>query len=757
MPFDFSAISTVKQVQKIVVTAKDADGNDFKFPQEYKVVNTALPEAKLSLAEGAISKIACTDLNGDHDINVDDQNIEMQNATKTFMYSSYSATNNVASPEWADFEASTSYEPAVEARSENGFDYLVVDFDGTHTDTAGDGGLTLTNGKFSAYMLMPAGVYGEITFKIYTDNGVYTKAVTNRYGFVDGLTDAEKADYEGIDLGEGEIFLRPNTRMAVSDIENVLPSGNAKEYLKVTAADYEAGNLITKTADLINFINGIKNIGSYDANVLTQAQVGDPTSNPADDAALPAHTVVINKAVMDAIVTKETLLGGDIQLVFKGAKMQIKGGTNNDVLDIHDLTFNDDAEIIEGYVKASADVVVPESKSLDIKNSSSLQLAMDNNEFASLYTVNVERGSELKVTSNNSIHTIKNEGALAIGSSDNKRGSITTANLTNKGTLRNFNQLNVTDNLTNEADSKLITAGELTIKTKAVNNGTLENSKDIKVLGEMTNNSTISNSKGGFIFVTSTSTGKFNNAATGVITNAGRIYTNTGENTIENLGIIEAKEGSTTYITTNSALDEKQNGTNGEGQVMGTIKIEKRNTDISVTTPRNQGYKEYTVAAEDLTDGVLSAVAKDKFNKIVLSTEAELSAEVAEYINFIVTSTNITLPKGDKVQELTFTGNAEIYAETPASKSERVVVSQLKVEENLFVKLPTENALYVFGIKSFENTATSAKIINLGEILVGGNLYTSLSKDEAVATSDHDALFTAGHGVSTAWHWGEQW
>lgn len=762
MKFDFKALAAVEKVQKIVVKALDASDNVVPFAADYTINNKNIKEARLSIAaRDKFSDIECPD---DPELSdLEDMNAEMALASKAFYYNEYGATNNVPSALWTAFNG-TQYSPVASQRGTKVWNELVVDFDGVHTDGVGDGGLAVTDGLFSAYMLIPAGVYAKLQFDIYTNAGVYQKKVENRYACADAMTADQKTAYGiPVDKGDNEIFLRPGRTAVLSDIENKLKGTDAFEYIQVKEADEMDGNIIAKTADLINFINGIVDNGldnQYTVTVLSQEQIGNPGEGSADDAAIPAHAVVINKAVMAALEAKEAELDKDIQLIFQGAKMQIKGGTDAaNTLALHDLTFNNGAELTEGYAKAIADVVIPTSQIIDVKGNSTLQLAMNNTLPKDLYQINVEEGSNLNVISENVIYKIVNNGNVKIGSSNNKIGSLVVGNFENRGEIRNFNELTVTASLYNYSDATLITAGKVTVEKAAINAGAIANSSNFDILGTMTNNGTISNTKSGFIFVTATGTdaGAFNNGVNGVITNNGRIYTNTGDNTIQNLGLINAMAGSTTYITTNSKMDEKSTGSNGASQVMGTIKIEKRNTDISVTEPNFQGYKEYTVVAEDLTDGVLSAVAKDKFNKIVLSTEAELSTEVAGYVNYIVTSSNITLPKGDRIQELEFTGDAEIYAEIPTTKVERVVIGQLKVNEDLFVKLPTENALYVYGISSFTTSKTDAKIINNGEILVGGDLYTELSKAQAKATSATDALFTAGHGASTAWHWEAAW
>ena len=753
----------VTSVQKILVYVEKG-GSPANIYANYKVKSSVLPYANLSLSKKSGAPTV-KDWNGDGELTLEDQNAEiLDNYYQMRKRGRYTEsgfpvlTGGINQDLFSDWDVAAAAHVAYEEKiGSNKYMFLVLDCDGTHSDEQSTtGGMPVTNGKFETYMLMPAGNYSAIKLEIYTNNGVYTKEIVDRNSYRENIADATPG--KPSQIGKDKIYLRYNVSTNLANVEGVSTSDFGDvDYLLINSSPVLTNKYITKTTDLINFINGITTLGEHNVNVLSQEQIGNPGEGSADDAAIPAHSVIINKAVMDAIVAKEAVVG-DIQLIFKGAKMQIKGGADaENALNIHDLTFNDSAELIEGYAKAIADVEIPSNQEIVLKGNSTLQLAMNNSSDTKLWSINVEEGSNLNVTSVNKLYSITNAGNVKMGRSKNKIGTVSVAYLINNGEIRNFNVLNVLMSWQNSANSSLITAGELNVNNTSVNNGTLANSGLVNVTATLTNNATVSNTKSGFIFVTSTGTGAFNNGVNGVITNNGRIYTNTGDNTIQNLGLINAMAGSTTYITTNSKMDEKSTGSNGASQVMGTIKIEKRNTDISVTKPNFQGYKEYTVVAEDLTDGVLSAVAKDKFNKIVLSTETELSTEVAGYVNYIVTSSNITLPKGDRIQELEFTGDAEIYAEIPTTKVERVVIGQLKVNEDLFVKLPTENALYVYGISSFTTSKTDAKIINNGEILVGGDLYTELSKAQAKATSATDALFTAGHGASTAWHWEAAW
>lgn len=275
MPFDLKATGAT-QVQKIVVRAKSDANTDVVFPTEYKVLNTKLPEARLSLDAPSGKTIKCPNVNPTNVYDVTDQNAEMDKAYNELVYAttakeSYSTTaEGVTTVHWNemadDFEATV-----VSRNAEKDVRYLVVDLDGEHADKLGEGGLEVaTDGKFSAVMLMPAGVYYSITFDIYTDKGVFTKTVDDRHawaanlttGAYDALPDATKT---AIKASTNRIFLRPGRVAVLSDIEGAVAGSNyaetldENEYIKVEANEKltTGDQYITKTADLINFINGI--------------------------------------------------------------------------------------------------------------------------------------------------------------------------------------------------------------------------------------------------------------------------------------------------------------------------------------------------------------------------------------------------------------------------------------------------------------------------------------------------------------------
>ena len=754
MPFDLSKTGASK-VQKIIVRAKNGSDVDLKFNTKLKVNNTILPQAGLS-KDADIDEVKCPDYNDPaNGYDLYDINKEIEGAYNKLVYQGFNwETGVLPSVNWV-----------IGRDDDQPVDHLVVDLDGEHNDKAGNGGLDVAkDGKFSAVMLMPAGVYGSLIFDIYTDKGVYTKTVSSRYGWYDDLTAVEKtalnltaAETSHIANTSKKIFLRPGRVVVLSDIENkckdvadTAPTLTDREYLKVTD-ESENPMYITKTADLINLINGIEKLTGETGdikrtvNVLSQPTFGDADSK---DELVPEHAVIVNQAVMDAVVAKESQLG-NIQLVFSGAQIKVKGNTAGNALDIHDMTFNDGVEIISGNVKATSELVVPTNKTMKVCSGVNLELALING-VDDFYRLEVKSGAVVNATTNANVKRIANAGAFTVATGK----TITNEYFYNENSSAVNGVLLVDKEFTNTVDGTFTNAGTVTLTAVSSNAGSLTNNGQLNVKNDFTNNGTINVSATAKIHVNSDVAATLTNAKGATIVNNGMLYTKVGPNNkIANLGTIDAKASSTTYITTNSKSDEKTVATNDEDQIMGTIKIEKRNVDVSVTTPNQQGYIQYVVVATDLENGILNAVKHDKFNKVIFSSAAELSTDVQKYVNFIETSSDLTLPSSSRIQELQFTGNASLYSDVETG-SNRSIISKLTINKDVLVKVPTENDIHIFGMTSFIATSsTTQQIINNGELLVGGDLYTSLAQNATQGTGE----FNAGDGNATAFHWGATW
>lgn len=736
LKLDFGKQLGVTKVQKIIVKATDGSNSPVKFPTESKVVNDELPIAKLSLKEGAPASIATTNLVAPLTTGIDlvDQNMEIQNAYNEIRVHTIS--------DWAT--AASSYSPIItSANGVKDVDFLVVDCNSNHNNTSEDGSMIVTEGKFSTYMLMPSGVYNSITLDIYTDKGVYTETISGRDAYV-----ANKAT-AGTPAADGKILLRPGKVSVLADIEGHTAKADdsdfgVSDYLKVegTAA---STNYITKTADLINYINAITTAtANSTVNVIAQEQIGG--NKPADDAPIAAHKVVINQEVMDAIVAKEAALSQDIQLTFAGAEMTIVGNESaSSKLDIHDLTFNDGCEVISGYVKTSSDIAVPTSSGststagiMTVKANADVEFACNNTEV--INKVVVESDAKISAASDKkaTIKEIENKGTVAVA------GTLDVTTLTNYATIENDKQILVTSGnnygtLNNNNDSS---KGQITVRGKFYNTTTTVNTVLYK--GVINND--------GLLLVNGTTTPELYNKQGAIINNNGDMYCYNGDNKIYNTGTIYAKGlNSTTYITTNSEVSESATVTNAaSGQTMGQLIIENRDQDVSVTTSTQKGYIQYTVKEGDFTNGLFGWKDNDKYNLLVLnSATVILDANLNGKLRYVISNetTNLTLKEDLMLQELTFNSNSILYT----TNSD---VAKLTISTDITVKVPTENTLNVYEVATGNDSKTTAEFINNGTLLVGGDLWTSIaSADAANGNGTRNGIFASGDGESTAFHW----
>lgn len=772
---------TVEKVQKILVKAKKK-GADYQFPAEYRVVNEELPYAKLSKNADAPAGIKVKDWDNDNDIDVCDQNFAIAEAVANF--TGRTTVGGLKDKFYWEFLTDIKY---VEKVGNKAYDYLVVDCDANHSDEATTaGGAAVANNKYSTIMLMPAGLYSEITLTIYTDKGVFEKVVSYRNSYRENLPNSGP-------LKKGGIYLRPNVVTSLSNVERV---GSATSIVedKDYAAEYDylavkelsaEENVITKTADLVNFISGIQAKGTYNVNILTQAQVGG--ENPVnDDNAFDAHSLmVINADVMAAIKAKEEALEGDIQLVFKSASetsLKILGGaTEAERLDIHDMSFLADNNIksaeVEGYVKVTSNIVADQ---FNVNGNTEIS-----SEDSDIENVAVATDAVLTINKKSNYASLVNKGNVTV--TDAK---VSISEINNESTITNDGDVTC-ETVYNAEDATITNNGVFTqteTDTESENDGTFANNGIFNIWGEFVNNSVMTNAVKAQILVNRTDATRsqyasFTNSAEGTITNYGEIYTtqqnDSNSNVITNLGLIEAKAGSTTYITFNSKFDEKKVPTNAATQVMGTVKMDERKPDLKITAGSQQGYKEYTVVDSDLVAGVLEAKTGDLFNKVILSSATTLSEEVAEYVNFVVTSADLTLPEETTLlQEVTFNENAVLTAPVNEPANLCSVICNFTVADGKRVRIPVGSNVYCvsksgltyqsksgYQTKTYEadhsmavahnkctKSATIAKFENFGEILVGGRVYAEMTLEQAKKTSTN-GVFSGGDGYIAVYDW----
>lgn len=574
--------------------------------------------------------------------------------------------------------------------------------------------------KFEARMAIPAGKYNNLAVYAYTNKGVYKYNVDNAN--VGGGDNHNNGNQE-------EFLLRRQLGVALHNVNGEKVAGQ-KEYLEMTEkVDYPTlaettetnGTVVISQEDLIAVINGIDRSQEVKIRVLGDA-------------------VKINQEVMTALKAKVADYPG-AYLSFKDTDGQIEviGNTSaGDPLMLQDITFNGGAKLTSGYANVNEDVIIPSNQSFTVKAGTTLTFTTEDG----TYTGIENYGDVIFENTNDEVITVpairKNLGTITI----NTPVKITTtlnnnmdvmAGLT--GTIINNSTLDLNGTSTN--NGKITNEGIINLTKDLTSNGEIVNNETINISSTLTNKGRINNNDGAILLVKGDATAALNNE--GVITNLGDMYCHEGYNTINNTGEIYAKAGSTTYITTNSKEDESTTATNNAINKMGEIFCDSRNVDVSVTKANQKGYISYNLPA-DKTE--LTVEPGDKFNKVYLNGDCVLNHES---VNFVVVEAeaNVTLGSQKNYQEFTFNKDAFVYS-MPEYKNQ---IAQLVVAEGVRVKVPTENAIGVYGVRS-TTTWTFAQIINKGTILVGGEFWSQLARPTT-------GTFASGDGQTSAFHWSE--
>lgn len=571
--------------------------------------------------------------------------------------------------------------------------------------------------NFDARMAIPAGKYDNLAVYAYTNKGVYKYNVMN----------ANVAAGEDYNNGQQEEFLlRRQLGIALHNVNGIEISGQ-KEYLEMTRtlnytqladATETDGTVVISQEDLIAVINGIDRGQEVKIRVLGDA-------------------VKINQEVMTALKAKVAEYP-DAFLSFKETDGQIEvvGNTSaGNPLMLQDITFNGGAILTSGYANVGKDITIPANQ---------------------LFTANA--GTTLTFTTNGTYSGIENKGnvifdhtnknEISVGAIKSNLGTITintpveiTASLDNSkdimagltGVIINNSTLDLNGTVTNSG--KITNDGIINLTKELTSSGEIVNNKTFNISSKLTNKGTITNNDGAILLVKGNGTAALDNE--GVITNFGDMYCHDGDNKINNTGKIYAKDGSTTYITTNSKVNEALTVTNSN--IMGEIICDNRDEDVSVTTSNQKGYISYEVQT---TVNELEKKNGDKFNKVYLNGDCVLNHESVNYVVVNAEST-ITLNSQKNYQEFTFNADATLYSE-PAYKNS---IGKLVVAEGVRVKVPTENAIGVYDI-DHSVSKTSAAIDNKGTILVGGDFWSKLSLPAS-------GTFASGDGQTTAFHWDE--
>ena len=746
--------STVKEVQKIVLTAKDATGMPVEFPTKGRILNTKMEAA------GAVANLLTDANNASYDptygllrhaynSEYEDMVIAANKAAAAFR------NDDVDLATITDTELGTKYVAISEAVGENKKDFLVLDCVDNHSDEAAPG-VAVTGGKFTSYMLIPAGIYQSITLYVYTNDGIYVKEVAERDAALEE-TDANKlrADRKNILLRRHKRVNLANITKKASEVEDAAIKIEDKKTAEEVALAL-GGVVVTKTADLIAAIQGAQQ-KVVDFQVVNQA-----AQNFGSDEAVPEHSTRINKAVADAVLAKwSDARTGNVKLNFLNAKMEIVG--DETPYDLVAMTFQKGSKLTTGSVNVAEQVFFG-NDSFDVMSGA---------------TANFTKGAKNNLVAYNidsQSSTITNEGTVnftgyaKMGVIVNKNGGVVNVDQTLNvlDNMKNYEAINVNEkgeltvsNLTNVGTEGYVTYNAtvvnnnlLTFKgTDNKNGGVITNNKKVEVEGTLENLSkgAINNAKGA-TFIAQVG-GVVTNKMGASMTNSGELYCiieGADKGQIANYGTITAEEGALTYITTNqeptqSTADLEED--NIDNTNIGRIILKERGSNMSVSTANMQGIIEYTLPENTSKwtpqDG-------DKFNKLILANSTSSisnpvdltalnhnTAGITKVISVELSGNSyVKFANNQALKELIIKGNVNVLGQKVSTAILRVMNGKLTI--------PTNNVFGVYAFTTDEtgNVVNDPIINNHATILVGGRFYTSLP--QSITSSNGE--FASGAG-----------
>lgn len=746
--------STVKEVQKIVLTAKDATGMPVEFPTKGRILNTKMEAA------GAVANLLTDANNASYDptygllrhvynSEYEDMVVAANKAAAAFR------NDDVDLATITDTELGTKYVAISEAVGENKKNFLVLDCVDNHSDEAAPG-VAVTGGKFTSYMLIPAGIYQSITLYVYTNDGIYVKEVAERDAAL------EKTDANKLKDGSKNILLRRHKRVNLANITkkaSEVEDAAIKIEDKKTAEEVAlalGGVVVTKTADLIAAIQGAQQ-KVVDFQVVNQA-----AQNFGSDEAVPEHSTRINKAVADAVLAKwSDARTGNVKLNFLNAKMEIVG--DETPYDLVAMTFQKGSKLTTGSVNVAEQVFFG-NDSFDVMSGA---------------TANFTKGAKNNLVAYNidsQSSTITNEGTVnftgyaKMGVIVNKNGGVVNVDQTLNvlDNMKNYEAINVNEkgeltvsNLTNVGTEGYVTYNAtvvnnnlLTFKgTDNKNGGVITNNKKVEVEGTLENLSkgAINNAKGA-TFIAQVG-GVVTNKMGASMTNSGELYCiieGADKGQIANYGTITAEEGALTYITTNQELTQSTadlEEDNIDNTNIGRIILKERGSNMSVSTANMQGIIEYTLPENTSKwtpqDG-------DKFNKLILANSTSSisnpvdltalnhnTAGITKVISVELSGNSyVKFANNQALKELIIKGNVNVLGQKVSTAILRVMNGKLTI--------PTNNVFGVYAFTTDEtgNAVNDPIINNHATILVGGRFYTSLP--QSITSSNGE--FASGAG-----------
>ncbi len=756
--------STVKEVQKIVLTAKDATGMPVEFPTKGRILNTKMEAA------GAVANLLTDANNASYDptyglvrhaynSEYEDMVIAANKAAAAFR------NDDVDLATITDTELGTKYVAISEAVGENKKDFLVLDCVDNHSDEAAPG-VAVTGGKFTSYMLIPAGIYQSITLYVYTNDGIYVKEVAERDAALEE-TDANKlrADKKNILLRRHKRVNLANITKKASEVEDAAIKIEDKKTAEEVALAL-GGVVVTKTADLIAAIQGAQQ-KVVDFQVVNQA-----AQNFGSDEAVPEHSTRINKAVADAVLAKwSDARTGNVKLNFLNAKMEIVG--DETPYDLVAMTFQKGSKLTTGSVNVAEQVFFG-NDSFDVMSGA---------------TANFTKGAKNNLVAYNidgQSSTITNEGTVnftgyaKMGVIVNKNGGVVNVDQTLNvlDNMKNYEAINVNEkgeltvsNLTNVGTEGYVTYNAtvvnnnlLTFTGAGTNGGVITNNKKVEVEGTLENLSkgAINNAKGA-TFIAQVG-GVVTNKMGASMTNSGELYCiieGADKGQIANYGTITAEEGALTYITTNQELTQSTadlEEDNIDNTNIGRIILKERGSNMSVSTANMQGIIEYTLPENTSKwtpqDG-------DKFNKLILANSTSSisnpvdltalnhnTAGITKVISVELSGNSyVKFANNQALKELIIKGNVNVLGQKVSTAILRVMNGKLTI--------PTNNVFGVYAFTTDEtgNAVSDPIINNHATILVGGRFYTSLP--QSITSSNGEFASGAGSEAyifdSTSW------
>ena len=752
--------STVKEVQKIVLTAKDATGTPVEFPTKGRILNKKMEAA------GAVANLLTDKKNASYDpdyaLERDPNNSEYEDMVIAANKAAAAFRNDdVDLATITDTELRTKYVAISEAVGENKKDFLVLDCVDNHSDEAAPG-VAVTGGKFTSYMLIPAGIYQSITLYVYTNDGIYKKEVNKRDMTVEEDESASTANDKNL------ILLRRHTRV---NLANITKKASQVEDAAIkikesdsrdaqTVAHELGGVVVTKTADLIAAINGSKD-AQIEFLVVNQA-----AQNFGSDDAVPEHTTLINKAVADATEDMINNYGSsNVNLIFKNSEMKIKG--EETPYDLKNMTFNQGCNLIAGSINV-ADRIHFEDMTFKVQKGATANFTEGNvennipeeylNESAleNYGTVNFQKNTKITTITNKDGGVVNVEQILSVAK-DMKNYESVVVTATGNMTVNNLKNVGSEGNVPYNAT--VVNNNLLTFRGIGTNGGVITNNKKVEVVGgDLYNNlGGVINNVEDALFIAQT-TGEIYNEMKGNINNAGELYCiieGADKGQIMNYGTITAEEGALTYITTNqeptqSTADLEED--NIDNTNIGRIILKERGSNMSVSTADMQGIIEYTLP-ENTSKWVPEE--GDKFNKLILANTANnkvnnpidltalksvTSEGITKVISVEISGDNyVKFADNQALKELIIDGNVNVLGQKVSTAILRVMNGKLTI--------PTNN---VFGVYSFkDDTGNTVKngvnglyIKNHATILVGGRFYTILKED----ITEDEGEFASGAG-----------